>query len=382
MLLQPRYSRESQKHNIWQQSAAEHTGEVWRALEWADRNIVYDYEKSKEAVKYINDPLTTMERGKGICIDYSILVTSALLSVNVQPVYILSLEDYQHAIAAVCLNNVVFILDQHVPPMELHDYVEYVLKGKLGRVNVIQVRLAGGSPVIEIVNDITLNLEDSHPDDSIPGEMDGEVVAAIAEAQPNLLPDPRLNSLIVTGLLCAKLDIKSLVLAGIETSSEIPIMVYYSPIFKAQWVKYLASKASELLLRYYADVVQKRGYFWVTIVNGSIYLAATTYKVPDVTLSLRGPEVVVEIRSQEVLSTVSVLFYKPGEARPVAGRAPEGYTYSGIATIAARVWNINKSSATVAFIMQDVAEKLAPGKYILAVWVNGKIAWGTWYTVQ
>jgi len=97
-------------------------------------------------------------------------------------------------------------------------------------------------------------------------------------------------------------------------------------------------------------------------VNGSIYLAATTYKVPDVTLSLRGPEVVVEIRSQEVLSTVSVLFYKPGEARPVAGIASEGYTYSGIATIAARVWNINKSSATVAFTMQDVAEKLAPGK--------------------
>ncbi|MCD6341123.1 MAG: hypothetical protein J7L51_04165 [Desulfurococcales archaeon] len=355
---------------------------IWRALEWVDRNIVYDYEKSKEALRYVNNPLTTIEKGKGVCIDYSILVTSALLSVNVQPAYILSLEDYQHAVAAVCLNGTVFILDQHIPPMELQDHVEYVLRGKLGRVSAIQVSLAGGSPTIEVVNDIILNVRDSYPDDSVPDKIDKEVAAAIAETYPNLLPDSRLYPLIVTGLLRAKLAIKSPTLAGIETSSEAPIMVFYNPLFEAQWVKYLADKASELMLRYYADVIQKGGYLWVTIENGSIYLAATTYRVPDVTLTKQGPEAVIEIKSQETLSTVSVLLYKPGEVRPVAGIAPEGYTYSDITTITAKVWNINESTAKIVFITQDVAKRLAPGKYILAIWINGRIAWGTWYTVR
>ena len=266
--------------------------------------------------------------------------------------------------------------------MELQDYVEYVLRGKLGRVSAIQVRLAGGSPIIEIINDIILNIRDSYPDDSIPDKIDKEVAAAIAETYPNLLPDSRLNSLIVTGLLRAKLAIKSPILAGIETSSEVPIMVYYNPLFEAQWVKYLADKASELMLRYYADVIRKGGYFWVTIENGSIYLAATTYRVPDVTLTLQGSEAVIEIKSQETLSTVSVLFYKPGEVRPVAGIAPEGYTYSDIITITTKVWNISKFTAEVVFTTQDVAKRLTPGKYILAIWINGRIAWGTWYTVQ
>ena len=373
---------EKVKNVIYSRNFSESVQEkIWKALEWIDRNIIYDYDKSKEASKYINNPLTTIEEGKGICIDYSVLVASALLSVNVQPVYILSLEDYQHAVAAVCLNGTIFILDQHIPPMELQDYVEYVLKGKLGRVNAIQVRLAGGSPIIEIVNDIKLDLRDSYPNDSVPDKLNREIATAIAKTYPNLLPDPKLSSLITTGLLRAKLAIKSPVLAGIETSSNVPITVYYNPLFEVQWADYLAGEASELMSRYYANVVRKGGYFWVAVENGSIYLAATAYRVPNTTLTLQGSQVIIEIRSQETLTSVSVLFYRPGEVKPIAGIAPEGYVYSGMTTITAKVWDVGKFTAKIVFTTQDVAEKLAHGKYTLAIWINGKIAWGTWYEV-
>jgi len=220
---------------------------------------MYDYEKSRAGARYLNDPLTTIRERKGICIDYSILLTSALLSANIQPVYILSFEDYLHAVAAICLDNIVYILDQHLPPIELQDYAEYVLAGDLGKIRAIQIRLINGVPTIELFNDVELYLMDCYPEDDIPGNISREVATAITKSHPDLIPDPRLHSLIDTSILSTRLTIGSPVLAGIEVSTKVPITAYYSPVFRAQWVEYLAQKTLDLISRYYRGVAENGG---------------------------------------------------------------------------------------------------------------------------
>ncbi len=355
---------------------------IWRALKWVDENIMYDYEKSKAGVKYVNDPLTTIRERKGICTDYSVLLTSALLSANIQPVYILSLEDYLHAAAAVCLDNTVYILDQHLPPIELQDYAEYILGGDLGKIRVIQIRLINGEPTIELFNEVELYLTDYYPEDDTPSNISREVAASIKKSHPNLIPDPRLRSLIDTSILSTKLTIGSPVLAGIKVSTKVPVTAYYSPVFRAQWVEYLTQKTLNLILRYYRNVAENGGYFWVNIRNGSIYLVAVTYRVPDVSLSVEGTNVTIELKSQELLNSINVLLYKPGESKPIAGIAPKGYTYSDIATITAKVWIIRENLAKIVFTSLDVARRVPAGKYVLAVWVNGRISWAMWYVID
>lgn len=63
-----------------------------------------------------------------LCVNYAVLIASALLFVNMSPVYIIVFERPNHAVAAVVVENMLFVLDQKIPPIELEDYFSYVLQ--------------------------------------------------------------------------------------------------------------------------------------------------------------------------------------------------------------------------------------------------------------
>ncbi|WP_457750966.1 transglutaminase-like domain-containing protein [Thermococcus sp.] len=119
---------------------------VWNILGWEGEWISYDWEKAKEpfprVVIYpngteevvqgknntIQTPYETIMRRTGICTDYTVLTDALLLAMNYSPVYAVEINfttPPNHAAAAIKINGWFFVLDQHLPPMNLGAYYRY-----------------------------------------------------------------------------------------------------------------------------------------------------------------------------------------------------------------------------------------------------------------
>ena len=119
---------------------------VWNILEWEGEWISYDWEKAKEpfarVVIYpngteevvqgknntIQTPYETIMKRTGICTDYTVLTDALLLAMNYSPVYAMEINfttPPNHAAAAIKINGWFFVLDQHLPPMDLGAYYRY-----------------------------------------------------------------------------------------------------------------------------------------------------------------------------------------------------------------------------------------------------------------
>lgn len=131
---------------------------VWNVLEWVDNNIQYDYEKRNlsapefeyiysngelidiKVVSGVNNtyqtPYETIKKGKGVCRDYAILTAGLLLAMNYSPCYIFDINfentDVGHLAAGVKINNTYFILDQHLPVLDLGRY--YIHRAENGEI--------------------------------------------------------------------------------------------------------------------------------------------------------------------------------------------------------------------------------------------------------
>ena len=119
---------------------------VWNILEWEGEWISYDWEKAKQpfarVVIYpngtekvvqgenntIQTPYETIMKRTGICTDYTVLTDALLLAMNYSPVYAMEINfttPPNHAAAAMKINGWFFVLDQHLPPMDLGAYYRY-----------------------------------------------------------------------------------------------------------------------------------------------------------------------------------------------------------------------------------------------------------------
>ena len=359
------------------ENVTEVTSKIWRVLEWVSDNIRYDYDKEAKGIPYINNPLTTINRGKGVCIDYSVLISAALQSVNVSPTYILSIKSVNHAVAAIYLNNSLFILDQHPPPMEIQDYIEYILKSRTVRADIIQIK-GGKTPVVEVFSNVDLSKlfnYDSYPQDSIP-YLDCEVSMRLSKYL-GLTTEPKLLSLIESNLLVGKLTLLVRPISGLRMSEAVPVTYFYNPVFKNQWIDFLAMKALSIARKYFSEYIGNESYVWAHIGNYSMSIAVVNYEIPNVTIKIRDGSVTLMINYRyNKISKVNVLIYKKGEVEPILGIAPKGYTYEGIKTIHANEWIIDKYNALIKFNAKDILKNLSSGEYILAVWVNGKLSYG------
>ena len=350
---------------------------VWKVLEWVGNNIKYDYDKEAKGIFYINNPLTTINRGKGVCIDYSVLISAALQSINVSPTYILSIKSLNHAVAAVYLNNSLFILDQHLPPMELQDYIEYILENTTVYADVIQIR-GGMSPVVEIFSNINLNNllgKDSYPQDSIP-YIDCKVSLKLGKYL-NSVAEPRLLSLINTNLLVGKLTLLVPPLSGLKISKVVPVTYFYNPIFEDQWINFYVIKALSVIKKYFNEYVTNKSYIWVHINNYSLSVAVTNYEIPNVTIKTYNELIKLSIDYEySKINKLNILIYRKGEENPILGIAPRGYSYEGIKTIHANKWVVSNDTAVIEFKKESLLENLSKGTYTLAIWVNGRVVYG------
>ena len=133
---------------------------AWNILAWVDENIQYDVQKASlpqpvievvgrdvkvvagEARMY-QTPAETVMLGRGICGDYAILTAALLLAADCSA-YVLNVsfagEEQNHVTAAVKLDQL-YVLDQHLPPMDLGSYYRKWLRdGKtIERVEVYEV---------------------------------------------------------------------------------------------------------------------------------------------------------------------------------------------------------------------------------------------------
>ncbi len=103
---------------------------AYNILKWVDKNIKYDDEKAKEIIEGKNPKLRTPEEvlkdKKGICSEYSMFIDAILLNENIIPYYIIikyKNKDIDHAVAAIKYNGTYYILDQHLPLVDLEHYI-------------------------------------------------------------------------------------------------------------------------------------------------------------------------------------------------------------------------------------------------------------------
>ncbi len=103
---------------------------AYNILKWVDENIKYDDEKAKEIIEGKNIKLRTPEEvlkdKKGICSEYSMFIDAILLNSNITPYYIVikyKNKNIDHAVAAIKYNNTYYILDQHLPLVDLYHYI-------------------------------------------------------------------------------------------------------------------------------------------------------------------------------------------------------------------------------------------------------------------
>ncbi len=205
---------------------------AWRALEWVDENVEYDYAKALLSPVYykIYDPVSFAEAKKGICSDYAVFLVAALLSAGVEPVYILTFDTARggHAVAAVEVNGTLLVLDQHLPVIEWDDYLEY-------KVNVTSPVYAyritydpKGGPTMEFYR-LERDYKDTYPLDGLPQQLAHEVCESLA------------------GLLGA--SCKSTCTGGWWVRWSWAVFKYYTPLFHDQWVDYIAKELAASIKR-------------------------------------------------------------------------------------------------------------------------------------
>ncbi|WP_175058952.1 transglutaminase-like domain-containing protein [Thermococcus sp. 2319x1] len=118
---------------------------VWNILDWLDENIEYDYYKASlpEPIIWrsldgeiigvsggegteVQTPYETIQKGKGVCGDYTVLTAALLLEMGYDPVYVLEIDfknsQIGHVTTIVKINDDYFVLDQHLPVMDLGTY--------------------------------------------------------------------------------------------------------------------------------------------------------------------------------------------------------------------------------------------------------------------
>jgi predicted transglutaminase-like protease len=72
--------------------------------------------------------LNILVNKREIYIDYAILITSALLSINISPIYIITFDSPKHAVATVTIDNTIFVLRPESSIYRLDNYFNYILQ--------------------------------------------------------------------------------------------------------------------------------------------------------------------------------------------------------------------------------------------------------------
>jgi len=232
---------------------------IWNILNWEEEHITYDWQKARvipHLVVYSNGtvrilsganstiqtPYETIKRGKGICTDYAILTAGLLLAMNYSSVYIFEINTtgLGHATAAYKINGWFFMLDQHLPPMDLGSYYLH-WNGTIKNAAVYEIQKENSTVKVKLtgvltgedfmIQSYTLNKKDLEA-------IQSGIASLILENFENLVVDSSLVSL-KEGKLPS--DYRE---GRIWTYTFPEFADYYNPIFHEQFVRYMYEKMS------------------------------------------------------------------------------------------------------------------------------------------
>ncbi len=165
---------------------------TWFILTWLDRNAEYNYTKAlsiKSSIfEGVVDPITFLNKKNGVCVDYAVFTSTALLAGGAKEAYILMFDapEGPHATTGVIINNTLFILDQKLPVYEWADYEEYIFKPIGSEMQVVRIALdENGRSSIEarIVDPeyFSKTHPDTYPSDILPEELVNESILELAD---------------------------------------------------------------------------------------------------------------------------------------------------------------------------------------------------------
>jgi len=266
---------------------------AWNILEWLSENIEYDYYKASlpnpiiwtssdgsiidvsggEGTE-IQTPYETIQKGKGVCTDYTILTTALLLEMHYAPIYMLDInfENSQtgHTATAIKIDGEYFILDQNPPVMDLGTYYKYwsnYRKDTLGEVlfisnaTVYEVWKSGKN--IEIKKVDVLTAEDfksrDHEFNSIDlARISKDLKEMFKKNYPNLIPDSGIK------YLDRRIYLPPGYSDGRTWMMEFPHFVdYYNPVFNDEIVRYFyMSLASDREIK---NDLSRFNRFWIRV---------------------------------------------------------------------------------------------------------------------
>ncbi len=227
---------------------------AWNVLEWEDKRISYDYSKTLAPSTAIQTPLETIERGKGVCVDYALLTAALLVKMGYSPpVYVFDIDfsndPIGHVVTAIKVNDKYFMLDQHPPVMDLGTYWKDWAYWRNQNSNGLEKNLIiSKAAVYEIkktsqgitVNSVgTLTAEDFKQDDYVFTQADIQhIVSDLKQVLLENYPNLHLNTQI------ANLDSSRYLPPGYSDGStwhmEFPHFgEYYNPTFHKEFVDYL-----------------------------------------------------------------------------------------------------------------------------------------------
>jgi len=201
-------------------------------------------------------PEYTLLYRKGVCIDQAVFIATALISANVTPTYVLILEDLNHAVAGVVVNNTFFILDQTLPPIEYSDYFEYFVGNNKSKIIVFELGMNQKGVGYRESEIPKVNME-SYKDDHLPSSFSYDVASAIAKDM----------GLVVSQQAEIKDKISivippSKIVTNRLTNDTVKFTIFYHPLFQDWWVKYY----EETILK---DLdVKSYKYVWAEVSQG------------------------------------------------------------------------------------------------------------------
>lgn len=222
---------------------------AWNILDWVDKNIKYDYEKSLmpppeieispkgvevyNQMRYIQTPSETALTGRGICTDYAFLVAALLLYNGCQP-YIVNItfkEDMGHVSAAVKINGIYYFLDQHLPPLDPGAYYRKWLREGKTILDAEAYSLNGSVDAVDFSADYRIRAQDLA--DLI------EDMSVIIKNK-GLKEDSRLGDRLPAGYREGKI-----LTLNMENMAD-----YYTPVFRKEFAGYIAAKIADELKNY------------------------------------------------------------------------------------------------------------------------------------
>ena len=366
----------------------------WRLLEFMDSMFKYNYTKQSlinaGADVGVYAPHKMLEARSGVCSDYAVFGAAALLGAGLDA-YVLSMDlpgGPGHAAAAAAVGDALYVLDQHLPPVELSDYLEYVARGAHGLILYRATMGNGGVVVEEYLLDPLIEagvVADPYPADRLePGVV--EEARAIVAGDTGMKPVEGLGAvmrLLGQGAYVG-LTLPSLGGAVSATMERAPLDVAYSPVYRSQWARMLAGYAEDLINKYYVVEEAYRGGFWLDTGRGGGYLyvnvTASLYPI-NASARIEGGALVVEARLPRGLSLdperdVQLLIYPRGGRDPCAGVTPPGYYYSNMPYVEARRWSLEDGRLVIEV---DYGRLLAAARAcsspVAALWVKNSVVY-------